>query len=228
VLAWLSGGLIWLYRQRHENGGRIMAPTIERPRPRPSAGGQSVKLAPDVPDEKPADSDPEAETVSPSGCALRCTLEATRLSLTLMNVTLSYRLTLANDSGASIRDIIVGGDMVTAHASVPIDQQIAEPGQTLQRQHRIPLLLPDQNAQLSGELRLPIPAIHALRRKDTVMFVPLLRLRIDAQDMDQIALQTLVIGQSPAGPGAGLRPFRLDLGPRIYGDIGHRLLAPPA
>lgn len=212
----------------------MIAPPIERPRPKPSprpdTTDQSAKLpaAAALPDKEPAPAAPEAEAVFPPDCALRCTLEATRFSLTLMNATLSYRLTLANDSGASIRDIIIGGDLVTAHSSLPIDQQIAEPGQALQRQHHIPLLLPDQNAQLSGEFRLPIPAIHALRRKNSVMFVPLLRLRIDAQDMDQIALQTLVIGQSPAGPGAGLRPFRLDLGPRIYGDIGHRPLAPHA
>jgi hypothetical protein len=163
-----------------------------------------------------------ARTTSP----LRCALEATRLSLTLLNALLSYRLTLHNLSNNIIRDISIGSDLVTAHASLPINQQIADAEQVLQQKHGIALLLPGQNVQLSGELRLPIPAIQPLRRGDAVMFVPLLRLRIDAEGLDQIVLQTVVIGQKPAGPGAGLRPFRLDLGPRIYGEIGHRLLSP--
>ena len=223
VLAWLIAGLAWLWRQRHETGGRLLAPPIERPRPRAAADDATAEPSP-----PPADPGPEeelAELAANGASPLRCTLEATRLSLTLLNVTLSYRLTLHNLSGGIIRDITVGSDLVTAHASLPMNQQMAGAEQVLQPQHSLPLLLPGQNTQLSGELRLPIPAIHPLRRADAVMFVPLLRLRIDAQDLDQIVLQTVVIGQKPAGPGAGLRPFRLDLGPRVYGEIGHRLLS---
>lgn len=225
---WIGGGLFWLWRQRDETGGRIIAPPIERPRTKvrdiASENGeaefaQSVELpVPTLGGRAGA-----SGTIRPP---LRCTIEATRLSLTLMNVTLSYRITLSNETDRAIRGITVGSDLVTAHASLPVDQQLAGSGLRLEPQHRLPLLLPDQNAQLSGELRLPIPAIHPLRRGSAVMFVPLLRLRIDGEGMEEMVLQTLVIGQKPAGPGAGLRPFRLDLGPRIYGEIGHRLLAP--
>lgn len=223
VLAWIAAGLFWLWRQRHENGGRIMVSAIERPRPRTLADAEEVPAEPvafDSSESEMHQMDAGDET------PLRCSLEATRLSLSLLNVTLSYRLTVSNLSDATMRDIAVGSDMVTAHASIPMDQQIAGAEQVLQPQHRVALLLPGQNAQLSGELRLPISAIHPLRRADAVMFVPLLRLRINAEGLEQIVLQTVVIGQKPAGPGAGLRPFRLDLGPRIYGEIGHRLLSP--
>lgn len=222
VLAWLIAGVAWLWRQRHETGGRLLAPPIERPRPR--AADANAEPSPALADPEPEEED-LAELAASEASPLRCTLEATRLSLSLLNVTLSYRLTLHNLSGSIIRDITVGSDLVTAHASLPMNQQMAGTEQVLQPQHNLPLLLPGQNTQLSGELRLPIPAIHPLRRADAVMFVPLLRLRIDAQDLDQIMLQTVVIGQKPAGPGAGLRPFRLDLGPRVYGEIGHRLLS---
>ncbi len=221
ILAWLIAGVAWLWRQRHETGGRLLAPPIERPRPRAAAGAEP---SPVPADPEPAEED-LAELAASGTSPLRCTLEATRLSLSLLNVTLSYRLTLHNLSGGIIRDITVGSDLVTAHASLPMNQQMAAAEQVLQPQHSLPLLLPGQNTQLSGELRLPIPAIHPLRRANAVMFVPLLRLRIDAQDLDRIVLQTVVIGQKPAGPGAGLRPFRLDLGPRVYGEIGHRLLS---
>jgi hypothetical protein len=202
----------------------MIAPPIERPRPRP----QPASVAePSPAPPQPAPAEEEAPELAASAASpLRCALEATRLSLTLLNVTLSYRLTLHNLSNGIIRDITVGSDLVTAHASLPMEQQVAGAEQILQPQHRVPLLLPGQNTQLSGDLRLPIPAIHPLRRAEAVMFVPLLRLRIDAEGQDQIVLQTVVIGQKPAGPGAGLRPFRLDLGPRIYGEIGHRLLSP--
>lgn len=219
-VVWIAGGLYWLWRQRHETGGRIIAPQIERPRPQPHAPSPEE---PDADRELPRPTIGGAPDVS---APLRCTIEATRLSLTLLNVTLSYRITLSNETNRAIRNITVGSDMVTAHASLPVDEQLAGSALRLEPQHRLALLLPDQNAQLSGELRLPIPAIHPLRRGSAVMFVPLLRLRIDGEGMEEMVLQTLVIGQKPAGPGAGLRPFRLDLGPRIYGEIGHRLLAP--
>lgn len=225
---WIGGGLFWLWRQRHETGGRIIAPTIERASPKtrdiePEGETAEHGQAPEMPVPTLGGGAASSEAVRQP---LRCTIEATRLSLTLMNVTLSYRITLSNETDRAIHGITVGSDMVTAHASLPVDQQLAGTGLRLEPQHRVALLLPDQNAQLSGELRLPIPAIHPLRRGDAVMFVPLLRLRIDGEGMEEMILQTLVIGQKPAGPGAGLRPFRLDLGPRIYGEIGHRLLAP--
>lgn len=221
ILAWIIAGVFWLWRQRHETGGRLLAPPIERPRPRATA---EAEPEPALAEEALPEED-LAELAAGGASSLRCTLEATRLSLSLLNVTLSYRLTLHNVSNGIIRDIAVGSDLVTAHASLPMNQQVAGTEHVLQPQHSLPLLLPGQNTQLSGELRLPIPAIHPLRRGNAVMFVPLLRLRIDAHDLDQIVLQTVVIGQKPAGPGAGLRPFRLDLGPRVYGEIGHKLLS---
>lgn len=224
---WIAGGLFWLWRQRQETGGRIITSAIDRPRAQPRDAEQDeTGRSAELPLPTLGGGMAATGTAVPSRPPLRCTIEAPRLSLSLLNVTLSYRITLSNETDRAIRNITVGSDMVTAHASVPVDQQLAGSGLRLEPQHRLALLLPDQNAQLSGELRLPIPAIHPLRRGNAVMFVPLLRLRIDGEGMEEMVLQTLVIGQKPAGPGAGLRPFRLDLGPRIYGEIGHRLLAP--
>lgn len=228
IALWMAGGLFWLWRQRAETGGRVLVAPIQRPRLKKTDDDTdaipSPAFATDALPHGPAPDDSEHRDAPVDGSPLRCTIETSRLSLTLMNVSLAYRITLSNMSASAIRGITIGSDLVTAHANVPTQHQIAGHGQQLAPKHAVDLLLPDQNVQLSGELRLPIPAIHPLRRGDAVMFVPLLRLRIDGEGMDEIVLQTLVVGQKPAGPGAGLRPFRLDLGPRIYGDIGHRLL----
>jgi len=34
-----------------------------------------------------------------------------------------------------------------------------------------------------------------------------------------------VVGEVPENPAAALRPFRLDLGPRVYSRIGQRAVA---
>ncbi|MEZ5687975.1 MAG: hypothetical protein R3E21_04190 [Caenibius sp.] len=226
---WIAGGLLWLWRQRSETGGRILVAPIQKPRVKKQENTTQAPAETDVEEQgipAPAFATPaQAQMPDPAADSpLRCTVETSRLSLTLLNASLAYRITLSNMSGSAIRGITVGSDLVTAHANVPTQHQIAAHGQHLAPQHTVDLLLPDQNAQMSGELRLPIPAIHPMRRGDAVMFVPLLRLRIDGEGMEEMVLQTLVVGQKPAGPGAGLRPFRLDLGPRIYGDIGYRLL----
>jgi hypothetical protein len=40
-----------------------------------------------------------------------------------------------------------------------------------------------------------------------------------------VASSTFVVGEDQDRPGAALRPFRLDLGPRLYSRIGQRELA---
>ena len=55
--------------------------------------------------------------------------------------------------------------------------------------------------------------------------MPLARFRVEAAatgDIPLTAAQTFVIGELPEQPGAALRPFRLDLGPRTYSRIGQR------
>jgi hypothetical protein len=212
----VAGFLFWRQNRGRREGVFVLP--IERPKPRPVTLPEEPASVQDevVAEEEPVFAGP-----------LRHALESTSLSVSLINATLSYQLTLTNTSGQMIRNVAIFGDLVSAHASLSVEEQLAGPGGTHAPLHLIPALLPGQSTFLNGQLRLPISAIRPLRRDEAVLFVPLARMRIEAEGLEGALVQTCVVGQKPAGPGAGLRPFRLDTGPRIYAEIGQRTLDLP-
>ena len=222
----LGAGALALFRRRREKVEFETVMAIERPRV-PAAA---------VPDtaEEPMDGEPFAEGIplpvpaepeaSLGDGPLRYALETTNLSISLINATLSYQVTVTNTSDQPIHNIAIFGDLASAHASLTAEEQLAGPGTSGPPLHRIPALAAGQSAFFNGQLRLPLAAVRAVRREQVVMFIPLARMRIEADGLDDAVVQTCVVGQKPTGPGAGLRPFRLDTGPRIYPDIGLRPL----
>ncbi len=162
---------------------------------------------------------------------LEVTLAARRLSATLMNTVLNYELVIANNSGSPIGPISVAGDMIGAHASLPTRSQLEMGGNDIAPQHRIQVLGPGESTTVSGELRLPLAAITPIRSGNASLFVPLARFRAEALRNGAPPLvinRTFVIGESQDRPGAALKPFRLDLGPRLYSHIGQREVAATA
>jgi len=73
-------------------------------------------------------------------------------------------------------------------------------------------------------VRLPFPAIVPIWHGDTGLLMPLVRLRLSATAAMPITRVILVGQPSPRDPGT-LQPFRLDLGPRVYGDLARRAFA---
>lgn len=214
----IAGLLFW--RQHRGRREAVSVLPIERPKPRPAAAA--------VPEEPATVPDAVEDVEEPVFAGpLRHALETTSLSVSLINATLSYQLTLTNTSGQMLRNVAIFGDLVSAHASLSVEEQLAGPGGAHAPLHLIQALLPSQSTFLNGQLRLPISAIRPLRREGAVLFVPLARMRIEAEGLEGALTQTCVVGQKPAGPGAGLRPFRLDTGPRIYAEIGQRTLDLP-
>lgn len=236
----IGGFLFW----RHNQGNRrtLAVEEIERPKPRPIPAPASTatpepsppaRIRAPSPAPKPVAAAPlpQSEDAVPASAPLgplRYALETTSLSVSLVNATLSYQLTLTNTSQQMLRTLTIHGDLISAHASISPEEQFAGPVGTQPPQHRIQALLPGQSTFLNGQLRLPISAIRPLRRDSAVLFVPLARLRIEAEGLESVLIETCVVGQKPAGPGAGLRPFRLDTGPRVYAEIGQHTLDQPA
>ena len=150
------------------------------------------------------------------------------MSASLMATTLSYALTLTNNSRETLSALAVEGDMIAAHASLPSEQQIASDGQRLELRHALVTLGPGESAQFTGDFRLPLSALNPIRAGDAAFFVPLARLRVEASTPSGkplVLVQTYVVGETGEIPGAGLRPFRLDLGPRTYSRIGQRAVS---
>lgn len=154
-------------------------------------------------------------------------LETQRLTASLMAATLSYRLRLTNRSEQVLTTLAVEGDLVSAHASLPPEQQIASLTQRLELRHAAVDLAPGAATEFSGELRLALSAITPIRAGDGAYFVPLVRLRVEASPAvgkAKVTAQTFVIGELAETAGAPLRPFRLDQGPRTYARLGQRVV----
>jgi hypothetical protein len=159
---------------------------------------------------------------------LEFSLAARRLSATLMNTVLSYDIVVTNNGDDPIGPIYIGGDMISAHASLPSRAQLEMLGQSIEPLHSLPALAPGESKTLNGDLRLALSAITPIRNGNASLFVPLARFRVEALRKGAPPLvlnHTSVIGESQPAPGAALKPFRLDLGPRNYSDISQRELA---
>ena len=79
-----------------------------------------------------------------------------------------------------------------------------------------------------GEFKLALADITPIRSGKAALFIPLARFRVEAVRRGApplVANSTFVVGEDQERPGAALRPFRLDLGPRLYSRIGQRELA---
>ena len=212
--------LLWWRRRR------VLAPTeiiFERPivpvpRPVPAPAQPPVAAA-----NLRSLPDPHLSLGLPAGIGM--TLEARRMSASLMATTLSYVVTLTNTGTEPLSALAVEGDMVSAHASLPPEAQIAGDGQRLELRHALVALAPGESAEFTGDFRLPLSAVTPIRAGEAAYFVPLARLRVEASTaagQSLVQVQTYVVGEMPEVQGAALRPFRLDLGPRTYSRIGQR------
>ena len=155
-------------------------------------------------------------------------LSARRLSATLMNTVLIYELTVRNTGPDAINSIIIGGDMIGAHASLPSRSQLELSGNSIAPLHTIAALAPGESILLKGEFKLALTAITPIRNGNAALFIPLARFRVEALSKSSVPFvvsRTFVVGEDQDRPGAALKPFRLDLGPRLYSQIGQRELA---
>ena len=167
-----------------------------------------------------------AFTAAPSPL-VAVTLEPTRLSATLVNTALDYRVTLTNTGDEAAESLVIAADMVGAQSGLPAEAQVATAQLSLPERHRVAALAAGESVTLSGSIRLPLADITPIRQGEARLFVPLVRMRLSAgNDVDAPVSQlyTWVIGGSADTPEARLRPFRLDLGPRIFTEVSHRLL----
>jgi hypothetical protein len=215
----LAGGaaVAFVLRRRRTAGPAFAVPAIERPRvpsPEPEA------------EPKPAPAPTPAALVEDNEGPLSIAIEARQLSISLTAATLSYRLTVTNTARTSLRDVSISGDMVSAHSSIPEEDQVASLRSTLEQCHLIERIAAGESAQLTGEFRLPFTRIRPIRKGDAALFVPLARLRAEAaQGGTGPVLQTALVGLRSDQPGSGLQPFRLDLGPRVYREVTQRIFS---
>jgi hypothetical protein len=176
---------------------------------------------------KPRVGRPEAATPPPSaltGPPLVIEAQVKQLARSMMFATLSYELKVTNRGAQPLEDVSFGGDLVTAHARVPAEQQLADPAMPLTPVQSLTRLDPGESASFAGEFRLPVSEIRPIPHGKAVVYVPLMRVRAVARGMEPIA-RTFIVGlQSPGAAGQRLQPFRLDEMPQTYRTVGQKAL----
>jgi len=216
LIALLAAGWWWL-RRRMPDGSPIVVPEIERPRVAEPA--PEPEPLPEVAPEAAPEPALAAARAAQAAHPLHITIEPIKLTQTVMNAALSYRLSLTNASEAPLEGVTVAADLVAAHASLPREALMAAPDTDLPLLHEVPSLAPGETAELKGELRLPLSRAMPIRQGAAVVFVPLARFRAGAAGGEPRCF-TVVVGQP--SPRGALQPHRLDLGPRSAdGLTGH-------
>lgn len=186
---------------------------------------------PSEPSEPPA---PQPDKVEPplvaatsrqseTESALQIKAQALTLSRSLMNATLNYRLELMNLNNRPIGEVSVKADLVTAHGKAPVSEQVASLDTILPESAFMASIEGRGTHEVKGTFSLPINAIRPIAQRGAALYVPLLRLRVDAIGMDPI-ICTFVVGVKPPERGAKLQPFRLDEMAQTYRNIGLRLI----
>lgn len=205
ALAALAGlGLIgfaaWAWLRARPVAGPAAVPQLERPNL-----GAAPPPAPVAPAEP-----------------LQITLEPLRLSLTLMNATLAYRLEVANRGAAPIVGLAIGADMIAAHASMTREEQLSGPVDGAATVQRIERIEPGESRIVEGEFRVPFTQIVPIRQGNAALLLPLARFRLVAEGAAPV-VRTFAVGQP--GAQSALQPFRLDQGPRVYPRLTQRAFA---
>ncbi|MCZ8019322.1 hypothetical protein [Novosphingobium sp.] len=221
LLAALGGLLFW--RRRRDDAAPQIAfepPVVSKQQPETASEPEPAPVAAPTPAPTPA---PTAPVGNNSGLQLE--LVARRLDASLVAATLAYSLKVTNTGPEPLGALTFEADMVGAHASRPVEQQIASAEQRLEQRHALTELAPGESAEFKGEFRLPLAMITPIRAGNAAYFVPLVRLRVEAVEADAasaVLAQTFVVGELPDQPGGALRPLRLDLGPRTFARLGQR------
>lgn len=213
---------------------RIERPTpVERAQPAPSAApvatprpaaviADPAKIAPIPTPAKPA-------AVAFDSGPLHVAFEVRDITATLMAVTLNYRITLSNRGDAALAQVLIGGSFEAAAGNLAVERQLEPPRGQLPVAHEVESLSAGEVTELTGEIRVPLARLNPIRRGEQALFVPIARLHAAgtlAGGDRVIARQSVLLGR--VSPDAELHPIHLEQGPRVYRDIGQRIIAPQA
>lgn len=206
--------------------GPVAVPQIRKPKPRPLPGADTPAEAPSTPPARPAAASGTGPVISAASGPLGLAMSSRRISLSMMAATLDYELTLVNSGSETVRGIEIQGDLVSAHASIPTQQQVAAADSPLEKRHQIAELAPGAQEVVKGQIRLPYSAIRAVAQGKAPLLIPLSRWRIVAQEPQLAPLvQTFLVGQKSDRRQQGIQPFPLDQGPGVFAPLAQRSFA---
>ena len=190
-------------------------PPRAQPAPRPDPVPERARPAP-----KPADSGLIVSTrLKPQ---LNVEFHPDRVTVTDQEVLLQFEIVIANVGSAPARDVLVEGQLFTAH--IGQDQEITGFFQNPARDgDRMASIAPLGRISLKSVARLPLDQVHHFQAGGRKMFVPLVGFNILYRfgPDDGQASASFLVGRG-GEKDEKLAPFRLDLGPRIFRGLSSR------
>ncbi len=197
-------------------------------RARRATAGQSTSTAADRVETSPTDD--SAQRVKPLPAvfspppAIAIGFRPHAANATLFNAVLGFELTLSNHGGEALTGIRVSGSMdqageqTTGDPALPDDSAFGE----------IAALEPGETETIVAEFRIPLASIRPIAFRSQALFIPQVQFSIEYTDDSGFRhFQTVayLVGQEHQPPRQKMAPFRLDMGPRSFTPLGHRLLA---
>ena len=98
-------------------------------------------------------------------------------------------------------------------------EQLADPARPLPEVGRFARIAPGETVEFAHDVRLPTAQIRTLRQGEAQLYIPLLRVRVQAGSNGPVA-RTFLVGTLPDASAKKLQPFRLDEMPQTYRLIG--------
>jgi hypothetical protein len=148
-------------------------------------------------------------------------LDITGATRSVMMLTLTYRLTLANRSDRAVSDLAVAVQLTSARRGT----DNAAPVAAARNLAGIERIGPNQSRSLSGELQLPFSEIAPLMQGRTALFIPLLHVTVEGEGQ-QALVRSFVIGP-PSGAEGRVHPLPFDLPPGSVPGLKARALPTP-
>jgi hypothetical protein len=179
------------------------ATPVAAPVPAPAPAAPISRQSLPTPDFTPKPP-PVPASASP---AIKVTFEPVAMRISLVYATLQYRLGL--NASAAQGPVNVLGDLISAHASLSQEEQLAPLPRALPALHSLTGLVPGETISLKGEIQIPLSQVRALRKGDASFFVPLARLCLTGEG--GTGLRRVFVLGIPGG-AQGLTPLRLDAG----------------
>lgn len=187
---------------------------------------RSSRIARRVPTIEPPLADPRAidDDRIDSGQAVEIAVEISGLSRSLMMLSLTCELSIANRSARALRNLSIHADITSAHRTLPVDRQLALEDTVLPLSAAIERIGPHQSLVTRLNLQLPVRELAAFRRGEAIACVPLLRIRVEGPSIES-RMQTHVIGLANGNVTDRLRPVPLHTPPGSYPEARARALA---
>jgi hypothetical protein len=146
-----------------------------------------------------------------------------RAAATDKETVVNYELVLSNRGQADARNIRIDTRMFNAGAEQEIGEFFAGPIHEVSGSPHV-AIRPGGELRLGSAIGMAKEDVRSIEVQGRTIFVPMIAINVayDWEGGSGRSSKSWLVGREAATPSAKMGPFRLDLGPRIYRQVGRR------